>query len=238
MSTHNPRSNKTMELTPAPDPATPARRRLLEIGTSRSEILLPASFAPSLEVNAFALVHRVCAQCQAAKVEFTGEPRCAACRATDIAAAPAPAPQPGSTVGELWHSLVSLPIWVWIQLGGIVAAALYCLAMDQVLPKDSSSRGAWGMSLLGFSFLVILLCKLWVLVKLIPSHTNLGLPDLFDVTRLWRLALRNMPETRWPIWMATWACAVAIGSVGIVGGQMDWLGARFPVLSGAHVQNR
>ncbi|MFL5338890.1 MAG: hypothetical protein ACJ8F7_01885 [Gemmataceae bacterium] len=173
----------------------------------------------------------VCPHCRAQLINPTGlegGTGCGFCGPSKTTSAPSPAESPAPGVGEMLQIVLTLPGWLTVLLGGGVAVVLYTISLSHLLPDPSPLRSQWGATLLLTSLAVFGLCQLWILVKLIPTNDTLSLRDLLDITGLWGMAVRQLPETRWPIWLAAWAVVLATCSVAVIGGQKQWLLSNLP----------
>lgn len=125
---------------------------------------------------------------------------------------------------ELLQLLSKLPRWVWVLLGGVVAVVLVSVAVDWMLNPEEYEfeRALWSSVQLGSGWLLLLVAQGWVLFQLAPNDDKLGPRDFFVPFRLWNLAMRRLPETRYPVWVGVWSMTAMLCALLIIGGYEYW----------------
>jgi hypothetical protein len=150
---------------------------------------------------------------------------CGYCRSLDKATEPAPANETSRAgLAGAVKAVAQVPGWLSIMLGGMFAVLLYCKALDFLLANDTEARAIWGTGLLVAGIVVLILSHFWTIVKIAPEDAGLGISDaLIPSGTVWAAALKQLPITRWPIWLAGWSMAIIFSSVAVIGGQLYWL---------------
>ncbi len=123
---------------------------------------------------------------------------------------------------EFCQLLQKLPKWAWVLMGGTATVVLVSILAALLLAKNSFPRAVWSSIQLGVGWLTLLLAQWWVLLQLAPQDDSLGPRDFFVPIRLWRLAVRRMPETCKPVSVGAWSASAMLCAVLVVGGLDYW----------------
>jgi hypothetical protein len=110
-------------------------------------------------------------------------------------------------------AVAAVPGWLSILLVGSFAVLLYVQALDHLLPPAAPQRVNLGLGLLFAATIVLALSHFWALVKVAPDDYEFDVWDLLSPAQIWGSALRQLPATRWPIWLACWSLALIAGSI-------------------------
>jgi hypothetical protein len=125
---------------------------------------------------------------------------------------------------EEWSKMARwVPRWAWVMVGGLVAVVLGSLDAGLLLPPDCWQRAAWTTAqvvtgLVGLVLAQVSVCSLLGLQRYAP-----GLWDLVVPERVWRLAVRRLPETHGQVCCAAWCAALVVCGLFLVGGLTYWL---------------
>jgi len=135
------------------------------------------------------------------------------------------APTPTELFAEGVRGTVSdVPGWVGVLLGGVFAIIAYLIALDFLLDNPSYVRAMAGLLMIIGGIVTTFACQFWALLKIAPRQQELGMADSFlRPVQIWQVAVREMPATRWPVWLAAWGLALALGALVFVGGQGYWI---------------
>ena len=109
-------------------------------------------------------------------------------------------------------AIASLPGWLSVLLGGSFAILLYAKAIDHLLPEGTSNRPMVGFGMLAAGIVALGFSHFWALAKVAPSYSDVGPLDLLSPGLVWGSALRRLPETRWPLWLAGWSISLIGGA--------------------------
>jgi hypothetical protein len=174
---------------------------------------------------------RVCPRCQQPLRVVTGTYWCLRCgwgrqvlQAPAEAAAEAARPSAARRAAEEWAQAARLlPRWAWVMLGGLLAIGLGSLDAHLLLPPDSWGRAVWTtaqiiVGLVGLLLAQVAVCSLLGLQRDAPGLLDLLMPD-----RVWRVAIRRLPVTRWPVCFAAWGLGLVAFALLLVGGLTYWL---------------
>ncbi len=138
-------------------------------------------------------------------------------------AAPVSTGQGPRASSELVQAARRMPSWGWVLLAGLVLIAGASGIADYNLPLKSRGRALWStVEVLG-GIVLFLLAGIAVAGKLRLTHQALSLSDMLFPDRLWVLAFKSLPATRWHICTAVWSLAAALCGVIWVGGLTYWL---------------
>jgi hypothetical protein len=157
--------------------------------------------------------------------------QCGYCRSLEEepAAAVLPAPEAEATkkpsalgAAEFAETVKLLPRWSWPLIGGTLAIVFVCLLGNGLLPEACLARAIWGTAQLLLSFVVLVGAQLWIILLVGASQDGLGPKDLFLPGRVWRTALRRLPETRGPVWLGAWSLTAIGCSLALIGGLTYW----------------
>lgn len=123
---------------------------------------------------------------------------------------------------EFAETMMLLPRWSWPLIGGVLTIVFACLIGNGLLPEACLARAAWGTGQLLLSFVVLVGAQLWIILLVGASQDGLGPKDLFLPGRVWRTALRRLPETRGPVWLGGWSLTAMACSLALIGGFTYW----------------
>jgi hypothetical protein len=94
---------------------------------------------------------------------------------------------------------------------------------DYKLPEKSRDRAVWStVQVLGGLF-VFLIAGVAATSRLSNTRQSLGVTDMLFPDRLWGLALKSLPATRWHVCTASWAAMASVCGILWVGGLTYWL---------------
>jgi hypothetical protein len=124
---------------------------------------------------------------------------------------------------ELVQAARRMPSWGWVLLLGLVFVAGVSGIADSNLPLKSRERALWSTAQVLGGLVLFLLAGVAVAGKLRLTHQTLALSDLLFPDRLWALAVKSLPATRWHVCSAVWGLAAALCGVIWVGGLTYWL---------------
>lgn len=206
-----------------PPPPEPALDETTPVEVTRSDthpalLAVPAPAAP-------ATAPVPCPRCGERLVNPDGLKFCSACGYCGSIEQGLGSLKPGQSrlgVTEALHTVSGMPNWVWVTAGGMFAVALCSAGVGQLLPEHSYPRAVWGTAQLGVGLLLAFVMQLWLLMELAPYDHQLGHLDLLPSPRLWLLALRCMPETCWPVWLAVWGLTASACAAVFIGGLTYW----------------
>lgn len=205
--------------TPAPAGGNPAEPEVnLATGTPTLVPGGPRRSTPTPPVPADAL----CPRCGSRLVDpgslgLCGE--CGYCRLLEEGASPTapPRPQPSALgLSEFLDLVAGLPLWVWVLLVGEALAVLVSVAAQLGLHEQVQHYTVWWYSVqAGAGLVALLVAQLWALMLVAPEDDRLGPKDLFLPVRLWWVAVRRLPATRWPVWIGTWGLTLLLGAAAV-----------------------
>src|SRR5262249_4149547 len=89
-------------------------------------------------------------------------------------------------------------------------------------------RAIWSTAQVIIGLVTFLLAGVVVSGKLKANHQSLGFSDVLFPDRLWGLAIKNLPATRWPVCSGAWGLVFALCGVAWVGGLTYWLPSKQP----------
>ncbi len=131
--------------------------------------------------------------------------------------------RPQQSSSELGLAFKVVPAWGWVLIIGINLVAAASLYADYKLPENSRERALWStFQVLGG----LMLC--WVAGWLVASrddilHEPLGVTDILFPDRLWWLAFKKLPATRWYVCFGVWAAMASVLGIFWPGGLTYWL---------------
>jgi hypothetical protein len=132
----------------------------------------------------------------------------------------------GAGRSELWVAVRALPSWCWFVLIGVCLVAAVSAIADYHLPEKSRVRAVWSTFQVLGGLLLFLVAGMAVSIRLRAMHQQLSLLDLLLPDRLWVLAFKNLPATRWHICTAAWTMMAFVCGIVWVGGLTYWLPAK------------
>jgi hypothetical protein len=136
-----------------------------------------------------------------------------------------PAPSQPSVLGlvEFGQLLAQLPNWAWVLIGGVAMVAAIDIPLSMALQGDGLPRAIFSTLQIVLGVLMIVAAQTWSLVLLAPSDDKLGIKEAMLPSRLWGMTVKQLPETRGQVWLASWGLACILSAIFIVGGLTHWL---------------
>jgi hypothetical protein len=133
------------------------------------------------------------------------------------------APKSGASTSELSLALRTMPSWGWFLIFGLCLVAGISAIADYNLPDKSLVRAVWSTVQVLGGLAVFLAAGVAVSCRFRAMHQPLGLLDFLLPDRLWVLAAKHLPATRWHICTAAWTMMAILCGVIWVGGLTYWL---------------
>ncbi len=173
-----------------------------------------------------------CPKCQLPMWVVTGARWCSRCgyrEMCDDTPVPGGAPAAGSAAAEgkavEWAQMARLlpPRWAWVMLGGLLAVALGSLDVGLLLPPASWARAAWTTAQVVTGLVGMVLAQVSVCSLLGSQQQGPCLWDLVVPERVWRLALKRLPQTQGQVCAAAWSLALVVCGLIFIGGLTYWL---------------
>jgi hypothetical protein len=115
-----------------------------------------------------------------------------------------------------------LPVWVWVLLGGLTVVCGASCAADLCLPLPSRERATWSTAQFILGLTGLLVAGVWVSQRLGLNNENISLVDLLLPDRLWPLAIKKLPDTRWQVCTGAWSLTAMLCAAVWVGGWTYW----------------
>jgi hypothetical protein len=129
---------------------------------------------------------------------------------------------------EIEQAASRMPSWGWVLVFGLILIAGVSGIADYNLPLKSYARAVWAAVQALGGLVLFLLAGVTVSGKLRLMHQTLTLSDLLFPDRLWVLAFKSLPTTRWHVCSGVWGLAAALCGVIWVGGLTYWLPSHQP----------
>lgn len=133
-----------------------------------------------------------------------------------------PAAPASPKAGEVWAALL-LPSWAWLLLLGTLLFAGTSYFVGRNLAKYTFERALWSTLQIAAGLFVVLAAQFWAVVALAHKDETIGFKDVFLPARLWALVVRNLPTTRWHLWLGVWGLTLILGACIFVGGLSHWM---------------
>jgi hypothetical protein len=116
-----------------------------------------------------------------------------------------------------------VPRWAWVMLGGVAVLGLMSVNAGLLLPPGSWSRAVWTTAQVVVGLVGLLLAQVAVCSWLGEQRDGPTLWDLLMPDRVWRVAVRRLPETRWAVCFAAWCVTLVVCALVFIGGLTYWL---------------
>jgi hypothetical protein len=116
-----------------------------------------------------------------------------------------------------------LPVWAWVLLAGLTVVCGASCAADLCLPLPSRERAVWSTAQFLLGLTGLLVAGLWVSQHLGLNKETISLVDLLLPDRLWPLAIKRLPATRWQVCTGAWSLTAMLCAAVWVGGWTYWL---------------
>jgi ssDNA-binding Zn-finger/Zn-ribbon topoisomerase 1 len=156
-----------------------------------------------------------CPKCQLPMWVVTGARWCSRCGHREMCD---DTPLPGATAaagaaakGVEWKSALRVvPRWAWVLMGGLLAVVLGSLDAGLLLPPDCFARAAWTTAQVVTGLVGMVLAQVSVCSLLGAHKEGVSLWDLVVPERVWRLALKRLPQTQGQVCAAAWSLALVV----------------------------
>jgi hypothetical protein len=123
-----------------------------------------------------------------------------------------------------WHMLWVMPRWAWVLLGGVALILGGSVVGDALLPGDSFWRALCSTTQLAVGVFLILGTQLYGVLRVSAQDSNLGGREFFLFSpRLWKLIVKELPATRWLVYLESWGATLLLSAVVIVGNLFYWM---------------
>lgn len=136
-----------------------------------------------------------------------------------------PAEEKASTLGaaEFAQTVHLMPSWSRPLALGMLLIIGICYVGNMLLPAECLGRAAWATGQLIASLTGLIAAQLWVIMLVGATNETLSARDVFLPGRLWRAAIRGLPDTRKPVWLGAWSATAFVCSIALIGGFGYWL---------------
>jgi hypothetical protein len=128
-----------------------------------------------------------------------------------------------------------IPRWGWALLGGLAVVGLASVGADLLLPSNSLPRAVWSSAQILVGVISLLLAQVSVCGLLGLQREGIGLQDLIFPDKIWRMAFRRLPETRWQVCWGAWSLALVGFALVFINGLTYWLPKKGQVKAKVHV---
>jgi hypothetical protein len=129
----------------------------------------------------------------------------------------------GAPSSELALAFRVIPSWGWFLLVGLCCVAALSLIADYNLPENSRVRAIWSTLEVVGGLLAFLIAGVAATTRFGPMHESLGLMDMLLPDRVWVLAIKRLPATRWHVCTGAWSATAVLCGILCVGGLTYWL---------------
>jgi hypothetical protein len=120
-------------------------------------------------------------------------------------------------------ALKLLPSWGWFLIFGLCLVAAVTGLADYCLGERAYERAVWSTVQLLGAFFVLIVAGFVASNRLRAMHQQLTLSDMLFPDRLWVLAIKNLPATRWQVCTGAWSFMAMLCAVFWTGGLTYWL---------------
>jgi hypothetical protein len=124
---------------------------------------------------------------------------------------------------ELALAFRLIPSWGWFLIVGVCCVPALSLIADHYLPENSRVRAIWSTIEVVGGLLAFLIAGVVASTRFGPMHESLGLTDMLLPDRVWVLAIKRLPATRWHVCTGAWSAMAVLCGIFCVGGLTYWL---------------
>jgi hypothetical protein len=108
---------------------------------------------------------------------------------------------------------------------GLLVVVVVSAGAGLLLPTNSLARACWCVSQVVAGLLLLVLAQVSAIAFLGPQRQLMGMFEVLVPGRILVLAVRKLPQTRWPVSLAAWGVALSVLSLVCVNGLSYWLPA-------------
>ena len=171
-----------------------------------------------------------CARCQGPLSSVSGLSWCQACGycpSLDSTALPAEGPAPAKPTklgaSEFAQFVGTVPPWLAVLLGGVLAVVGMSIIATLQLAPDSQERAVWCLAQLGLGLLLVVAAHVLAIAKVPSLEVRCRARGHYTVGGLWRAAIGLLPQTRWPVYLFSWGLSLVLTAVAVIGGLTWWV---------------
>jgi hypothetical protein len=117
----------------------------------------------------------------------------------------------------------------------MAVVGLVSLAAGLLLPPDSLPRAIWTSAQVLVGAVSLLLAQVSVCGLLGLQREGIGVQDLIFPDKIWRMAFRRLPETRWQVCWGAWSLALVGFALLCINGLTYWLPKKGALKAKVHV---
>jgi hypothetical protein len=126
-------------------------------------------------------------------------------------------------LADLWHVVKCSPSWLWGLLTGLAVITVGSLVADRYLPQDSLARALWSTIQVALGLMLAFGTQFYAILRVSANDGSLGGFTIFIFSsRIWSLVFKNLPATRWLVWLETWSLSAAALAILSIGGFGYW----------------
>jgi hypothetical protein len=123
---------------------------------------------------------------------------------------------------EFWQLMRIAPAWLWVFCAATLAVIPTSLLADHRLPQWSRERAHFSAGELGVGLLLLIVGQVWSVSMLKQLKEAVEYGDMLHPMRLISIALRRLPDTRWPLTLTGSGLSAMLAAVFWVGGLGWW----------------
>ncbi|HEV3236029.1 MAG TPA: hypothetical protein VGZ25_03510 [Gemmataceae bacterium] len=132
-------------------------------------------------------------------------------------------------LADLWRIVKCSPSWLWGLLTGLAVIGVGSLVADRFLPQESLARALWATIQVAVCLALAFGTQFYAVLRVSADDASLGGASIFIFSgRVWALVFRQLPATRWLVWLETWSLSAAAFAILGIGGFGYWWGLYHP----------
>lgn len=121
---------------------------------------------------------------------------------------------------ELWRRL---PSWALVLVHGFAVVLALSLLAAGLFSAMSPARAYWSAIQTGLGVILLGCGHVLALLAAATHDARFGVKDLvLSPLWMWNVALRQLPETRWSVWLVAWGSEAIFLAVFLIGGWSLW----------------
>jgi hypothetical protein len=130
----------------------------------------------------------------------------------------------GESAVAFWQMMLVLPKWAWVTLAGVALILVGSLVGDALLSAASFARAVWSSAQLIVGLVLVLGAQIYGVFRLSSSESGVEGREFFLFSpRLWRRIFKELPATRWLVYLESWGLSLMVCAIVIVGNLLYWV---------------
>jgi hypothetical protein len=114
------------------------------------------------------------------------------------------------------------PIYLFIILANVILLMAGAYAINRYVRLEPLQRALWTTLQIVAGVLLMFIGQFLGVLRLAPANPTLSFKDCFVPFHLYELVVKNLPSTRWTLYLGAWGLALIASALMFIGGLGHW----------------